>query len=269
VHVLLPPSEAKNPGGRGRALARRAPHPLLGPHRAVVLDALTRLVDGPAEAAAAALLLPPGVAAAALATNRAVATSPTTSALSRYAGIVYDGLDVAGLPEAVQRIAGRSIYVFSGLFGVVRGDEPVPDYRVPAKATLPGVGIAGTSWRPVLDDVMPVLLGGPRNGLVVDLRSSDYQAMWRPTGALAERTITVRVLSPLPGGGHGVVSYPSKYAKGRLAAVLLSAETAGTRVSSVEQVAELWREDTGHAADVQDARTLTVHHPAKIVGQRG
>ena len=27
--------------------------------------------------------------------------------------------------------------VFSGVFGVVRGDEAIPDYRVPAKAALP------------------------------------------------------------------------------------------------------------------------------------
>ena len=53
----------------------------------------------------------------------------------------------------------------------------VPDYRVPAKATLPGIGVAATFWRPVLGVTVPALLAP---GLVVDLRSSDYAAMWRP-----------------------------------------------------------------------------------------
>ena len=267
MHVLLPPSEAKNAGGRGRSLGRREPHPTLGAHREVMLAALSRLLAGDRAAAAQALLLPPGVADDALATNAAVSTSPTTPALSRYAGTVYDGMAFAELPDEIRRLASRGVYVFSGLLGVVRGDEAVPAYRVPAKAVLPGVGVAGTSWRPVLDEVMPALLGGTRRGLIVDLRSSDYQAMWRPSGNLVARTVSVRVLSPLPAGGHGVVSFPSKYAKGRLAAAIFRAVAAGSQVTTVEDLAETWQRSTGHRAEVQDNTTLIVHHPAKIVGQ--
>ncbi|MCW2494594.1 MAG: hypothetical protein JWQ77_518 [Jatrophihabitans sp.] len=264
VQLLLPPSEAKNPGGRGRSFAARAPHPLLGQQRALMLAALARLVAGDPAEAAEALLLPPNVAAAAVAANTAVRDSPTVPALRRYAGIVYDGLGFQSLPAEVQRLAVRRVYVFSGLFGVVRGDEAVPDYRVPAKASLPGVGVAGTAWRPVLDEAMPAILG---RGPVIDLRSSDYQAMWRPAGAFATRVLTVRVLSPLPAGGVGVVSYPSKYAKGRLAAALLTAELAGTRIADIEDVAGVWRASTGYAAEVQGPTSLVIHHPAKIVGR--
>jgi hypothetical protein len=228
-----------------------------------VLAALRTLLSGPADKAATALLLPPGVAAAALAVNARVESSPTVSALERYAGTVYDGLDLASMDEAARRAAARSVHVFSGLFGVVRGDELVPDYRVPAKASLPGVGVVGTSWRPVLDEVLPATLA---RGVIVDLRSSDYAAMWRPRGWLAERTITVRVLSPLPAGGLGVVSYASKFAKGRLVRALAQANAAGTAVDSVEDVAALWLAATGHATEVMGKGALTIHHPAKVVG---
>jgi cytoplasmic iron level regulating protein YaaA (DUF328/UPF0246 family) len=224
-----------------------------------MLAALAALLDGDRAAAIRALLLPPGVAEEALATNATAATGPTTPALSRYAGTVYDGLAFASLPEPERRLAGRGVYVFSGLLGVVRGA-----YRVPAKSVLPGVGVAGTSWRPVLDEAMPAMLG---RGVVVDLRSSDYQAMWRPSGELARRTVTVRVLSPLPAGGLGVVSYPSKYAKGRLAAAAFSAVASGEQITGIEDLARIWRRSTGHQAEVRDATTLVVHHPAKIVGQ--
>ncbi len=237
VRLLLPPSEGKTTGGRGRPLRERPVDGPLGDARTRALSALHRLVDGDAAAAATALLLPDGVAADALAANRAVLDSPTTPALRRYAGVVYDGFGVVSMTPRMYRIAARCTLVLSGLFGVVRGDEPLPDYRVPAKAALPGLGIAGTFWRPVLDQVMPGLLG---HGLVVDLRSSDYAAMWRPAPREAERVVAVRVLSPKPGGGLAVVSYNSKFAKGRLAAELVRATATGTEPRTADDVAVAW-----------------------------
>ncbi len=243
MRVLLPPSEVKSPGGRGRALRTRDTAGPLAVARGAVQDALARLLTGDPEQAAAALLLPTGVAAAALPANAAVRDSPTTPALRRYAGVVYDGLDYANTEPAVQRAAQRRVLIFSGLLGIVRGDEPVPDYRVPAKAVLPGLGIAASYWRPVLTELLGAdgdgraLLG---RGLIVDLRSGDYAAMWRPGRDLRERTVAVRVLSPLPGGGRGIISYHSKFGKGRLAAALLRRAASGPQPSSVDDVASAW-----------------------------
>jgi cytoplasmic iron level regulating protein YaaA (DUF328/UPF0246 family) len=234
VRVLLPPSEGKASGGRGRPLASRIETGPLAEPRAMVLAALQTLLAGEPGAAATALLLPTGVAADALAVNARVAGSATMPALRRYAGVVYDGLDHAHLPSDAQRLVARSTLIFSGLLGVVRGDEPVPNYRVPAKAVLPGIGVVGTFWRPVLDLALPAMLG---RHLVVDLRSSDYASMGRARGP---HVVTVRVLSPLPGGGLGVVSYRSKFAKGQLLAALGRRAAAGDPVESVEDVAHAW-----------------------------
>lgn len=231
MHLLLPPSETKNPGGRGRPLRTRG---IEGPRKQAI-DALLDLVQS--DRARECLLLPPAVAANALAANAAVLDSPTTPALRRYAGTVYAGFDFAGLTEREQRIAARTVLIFSGLFGVVRGDEPVPDYRVPAKAVLPGIGVASTFWRPLL---APVLAETLRRGLVVDLRSSDYASMWRPSRADAPRVITIRVLSPAPRGGYAVISYVSKLSKGRLAAALVRRTAAGEPVRDAEHVRAAW-----------------------------
>ncbi|MEO8887871.1 MAG: peroxide stress protein YaaA [Jatrophihabitantaceae bacterium] len=247
MRILLPPSEAKTSGGRGRAIARRGLTGPLAEPRATVLDALRSLITGEPAKAADALLLPAGVASEALAANAEVSRSATRPALHRYAGVVYDGLDLDRLAPEVQRQAGRRVLVFSGLWGVVRGDEPVPNYRVPAKAALPGVGVVGTFWRPLLDDALPRMLGGD---LVVDLRSSDYIAMWRPRREIAERVVSVRVLSPLPRGGFGIVSYASKLAKGQLAAALLTRSAAGESLGSAGDVAQTWLGRGGAAAEV-------------------
>jgi cytoplasmic iron level regulating protein YaaA (DUF328/UPF0246 family) len=224
--------------------------------RGELLDALDVLLAGPVEAAATALHLPPAAVADALAANRAVRTAPTSPALRRYTGVVYAGLDVTALDPAVQRLAARNTLIFSGLWGVVRGGEPVPDYRVPAKAVLPGVGVVGTYWRPVLDEHLPALLG---RGPIVDLRSSDYAAMWRPRGVLAQRTITVRILSPLPKGGHGVVSYNSKFAKGRLAAALFERAAAGATPNSAQDVVDAWTDATGQRGERSGDTTVVLY----------
>jgi cytoplasmic iron level regulating protein YaaA (DUF328/UPF0246 family) len=256
VRVLLPPSEAKTTGGRGRPVSARPDEGPLAVTRAALLDALDRLLAGSVDAATSALHLPPAAVADALSANRAVRQAPTTPALRRYTGVVYAGLDVPALEPAAQRLAGRSTLVFSGLRGVVRGDEPVPAYRVPASAALPGVGVVGTYWRPVLDEHLPALLG---RGPIVDLRSSDYAAMWRPRGELARRTITVRVLSPLPRGGHGVVSYNSKFAKGRLAAALFTRAANGAAPRSAQDVVAAWTDATGERGELSGDTAVVLY----------
>jgi hypothetical protein len=241
VRILLPPSEAKASGGRGRSLERRPVTGALGSAlsqaRGEVLGALARLLAVGDTAAVPALHLPPGPAAAALAANRAVLRSPTMPALRRYRGVVYDGLAFDALPAAAQRSAERTVLVFSGLWGVLRGGDPVPDYRVPAKAVLPGLGTAAAFWRPVLDRVLPAVLA---DDCVVDLRSADYAAMWRPRRASGLNLIGVRILSPLPDGRHAVVSYASKLAKGRLCAELVRLAAGGEPCTSASGVAAAW-----------------------------
>ena len=237
MRILLPPSEGKNPGGRGTPLARRRRRQPIDDSRDLVLQSLAELLAGPD--AARALLLPDSVAAGALEDNRRVATAPTMPALERYAGIVYDGLFLQPLSDDARALAHRELLIFSGLFGVLRGGDPIPAYRVPAKAWLPGLGVLSTFWRPRLEVLMPALLD---RGPLIDLRSSDYAAMWQPAGrsSRAGRLISVRVLSPRPDGSLGVISFASKLAKGRLAAALLERRAAGQPVQDVADVAAAW-----------------------------
>lgn len=238
--LLLPPSEGKTAGGDGPPLRDLLAAHSLAPARQAVAEALLTLAAGPPEAAAAALLLPAGVRDGALAANRAVLDSPTMPALSRYAGVVYDGLGAARLPAGARAAGARHVVVFSGLLGIVRADEPVPWYRVPAKAALPGVGIAATYWRAVLGPAMTALLGEQPDGLVVDLRSSDYAAMWRPTPSEAPRVATVRVLTERADGSSAVVSFDSKLGKGRLAQALLRRQARAKAPLAIRDIAAAW-----------------------------
>ena len=255
MRILLPPSEAKLPGGRGRPIGNR-PGPLEQP-RQQVLHALTELLPDPV-AAAEALQLPPSVAEAALGMNRAVATGPTMPALRRYTGIVYAGLDLPGLSAKARQLANQRLLIFSGLFGVLRATEPVPGYRVPSAAVLPGLGIAATFWRKQLSGPLAEPLAGllGQRGPIVDLRSTDYAAMWQPApgSSQSRRLLIVRVLSRRPGGDYGVISYQSKLAKGRLAAVLLERAADGRPVRGPDDLQAAWTELGGTGAEGRPQR---------------
>ena len=99
MYVLLPPSETKAPGGDGPSLDLAALGFLtLNPVRAEVIDRLTELCADPARARPAL-----GVSArqdAEISATAKLRSTPTTPALRRYTGVLYDNLDVRSLPPA-------------------------------------------------------------------------------------------------------------------------------------------------------------------------
>lgn len=211
--VLLPPSEGKATGGDGPAVGRRPvlSTPELAAPRAALLAALRRAARADRSGLAAGLRLPPSSAAAALTATTSAGSAPTLAALDRYTGVVYQALDVAGLSPSARRRAEATVVVASGLWGVVRGGDLVPDYRVPAAGTVPGHGGVTAHWRRPLALAMPRLVGDQP---VLDLRSTDYRGMWRPPAGLRDQVVAVRVLAERPTGAVGQVSYHAKWVKG-------------------------------------------------------
>ena len=124
--------------------------------------------------------------------------------------------------------------MFSGAFGALAGDEPVPLHRVPASATLPRIGGLATYWKKVLAVSLAPRIDGEQ--LVVDLRSSDYAAMWQPAPSQADRVVTVRVLEDR-GGRLQPVSWSAKHGKGLLARELLRSHSARRPVCTIDDVA--------------------------------
>jgi hypothetical protein len=225
--LLLPPSEAKAPGGGGPSLASlaglQASDDALYAARVRVLRAVATFCRRTPGKARAALKLPPGSAAADLAANMGALDAATMPAFDRFTGVLFAALDVASMTGAQRVRAARSTLVFSGAFGTLAGDEPVPLHRVPASATLPRLGGLATYWRKVLAVSLAPRIDGEQ--LVVDLRSSDYAAMWQPAPSQVGRVISVRVLEDR-GGRLQPVSWSSKHGKGLLARELLRTDSA-------------------------------------------
>lgn len=238
--VLLPPSEGKAaPPRRGRPLDLEAlTLPELTPTRAALLSALEKLAQGPRPAAAKALGLSPGLADE-IDKDAVLTTAPTLPASRLYTGVLYEALDLASLPPAATRKARRQLVVFSALFGVVQMNDRLPPYRFSPNARLPRTGSIASVWKPTLTEHFPTLAA---RGPIVDLRSGPYAAMWRPTGDLANRTMTVRVLhEAVPGDAstRSIVSHFNKATKGRLVRDLMLDEATPR---TPDQVIEVWRQ---------------------------
>ncbi|MCX5313421.1 peroxide stress protein YaaA [Streptomyces sp. NBC_00154] len=219
--VLLPPSEGKAASGRGAPLKPESLSlPGLAEARAAVLDELVELCVADEEKAREALGLSEGLRGE-IAKNVELRTAGTRPAGEIYTGVLYDALDLASLDTAARRRAGKSLLVFSGLWGAVRVGDRIPSYRCSMGVKLPGLGALGAYWRAPMAEVMPEAAG---DGLVLDLRSSAYAAAWRPKGAVAERTASVRVLHSQMVDGvekRSVVSHFNKATKGRMVRDLL------------------------------------------------
>ncbi|MFF4183882.1 peroxide stress protein YaaA [Streptomyces sp. NPDC001691] len=224
--VLLPPSEGKAASGRGAPLkAESLSLPGLAPARAAVLDELVELCAADEEKAREVLGLSEGLRGE-VAKNVELRTAGTRPAGEIYTGVLYDALDLASLDAAAKRRAAKSLLVFSGLWGAVHTGDRIPSYRCSMGVKLPGLGALGPYWRGVMDPVMTEAAG---KGLVLDLRSAAYAAAWKPKGAVAGRTATVRVLHSQIVDGvekRSVVSHFNKATKGRIVRDLLTAGAA-------------------------------------------
>jgi hypothetical protein len=210
--VLLPPSETKQPGGDGGPLdlAALTAAPELTPIRTELIESLVKLADDP-PAARTAL----GLSVRQddeVERNAALWTNATLPALQRYTGVLYDALSVATLSRRQRARADRRLAVGSALFGLVRGTDRIPAYRLSAGSVLPGLPTLRSLWRPALAPVLAAV-----DDLVLDLRSGSYASLAPVAGA-----VHLQVLSERPDGSRAVVSHVNKAHKGRVARLLAS-----------------------------------------------
>jgi cytoplasmic iron level regulating protein YaaA (DUF328/UPF0246 family) len=226
VLVLLPPSETKTSGGDGGPLdLDELSFPDLNPARRKLADALVSLAgDVPASLDALGLSERQEYE---VARNAELWEAPTLPALARYTGVLFDTLDVASMRAAEFDRATRRLAVGSALFGIVRGGDAIPAYRLSAGSPVPGIGGLRRFWRPVLEPALSEL-----DSLVLDMRSGAYASLAGVPGA-----VTVRVVSQGKGGKRTAVSHHNKAHKGRLARALATPEREPRTVADVCDVA--------------------------------
>jgi cytoplasmic iron level regulating protein YaaA (DUF328/UPF0246 family) len=212
VLILLPPSESKTEPLSGPPLDLEAlSSPSLTATRRRILNALVRVCEGNASRAAKRLGLGP-TQVDELARNAALHTVATARADAVYTGVLYAAWNPAVMSKPGRDFADKHVATASALFGVVRAGDLIPAYRLSAGVELPRLGSVTSLWRKPLGPALDDLADG---GLLIDLRSGAYVNLHKPTGDLARRTATIRVLSEV-NGVRKVVSHFNKATKGEV-----------------------------------------------------
>lgn len=197
-----------------------------------------------------------GLAASTTADLRAAAEltgAPTAKAHQLYSGVLFEAANFTGEEKSAE-----AVMIFSGLFGVVQLNDNLPAYRLPASVKLPHLPDgelthAGESkeFSSTLAAFWRTHLKAPLNGeladkeLIIDCRSATYEAMYKPAGALAERTYKVAVMRQT-NGKRSVVSHNAKYARGLLAGALIRAEHTPKTIEEVAAIAATLRTGSGN-----------------------
>lgn len=181
--VLLPPSETKRDGGADDSVLdlRELGFTALTPTRRSIMAATRRLARNSATMATA-LHLGPSQQFEVI-RNRQLGTAPTMAALDRYTGVLYDALDVATLEQTAREFADRHVVIHSALFGLLRGSDPIPAYRLSHDSRLPGMPLK-KAWREPVSNELAL-----KPGLILDLRSEAYVDLGPAPGALFLRVV--------------------------------------------------------------------------------
>lgn len=257
--LLLPPAEGKKPGGNPLApdlFDLRAGGTFnyfseLNPDRRLLIDALQEaLASGHASDV---LGLKAKALDDAIEANMAVYDAPRMATLDRYApGVLYDALEFAHLPTGARRRFLEHTVIVSGMWGLLRPDDLIPDYKLPIDASIPGFGRVSAYWRPHLSPVLDRLVAGK---LVWDLLPQAHADAWTPGGTY-ERRIQVRFVTE-SGGERTAVSHGVKTLRGKLASFLVR-ETAEREDSlSTWNAPDGFRLDDDATERDDDTRRLT------------
>lgn len=228
MHIILPPSETKSFGGEGAPLdLSRLSLPTLTAIRESIAHDLVELANPYAVLGLSENRVDE------VAANRALFSSPTTPAVFRYTGVLYDALGADQFPVEFWDAYEDSPVKFSigsALFGVVEATDLIPHYRLSATTKLPH---RETPWAPAPtmksrfgSELFQALEDAYDQELVLDLRSGGYKNLGKVPGA-----VTLRVEQAFEDGSRKVVSHFNKHFKGVITRELLlagkDARTAG------------------------------------------
>lgn len=225
--ILLPSAEGKISGGNPLApdmFDYRSSNTFnyfseLNPERRALIDALQSQIEKGDEAALETLFGVKGdTLGAAVQANQRVYSSPLIAAIDRYGpGVMYRAMSFPDLPTGAQRRLLENGIIFSGLFGLLRPDDLIPNYKLKMDARVEGVGKVSVYWRERLSEMLNALLAGQA---VWNLLPGAHEDAWDDAGTYA-RMIRVKFYREVD-GERKAVTHGIKDLRGALVAYIVT-----------------------------------------------
>lgn len=245
--ILLPPSEAKQAGGNPFApdmFDYRTSNTFnyfneLNPQRRKLINHLQEVIREDEADLEAIFGVKDAALEEAVNANLGIYDAPLMSALDRYSpGVMFKAMDFAGLPTGAQRRLLENGIIFSGIFGLLRPDDLIPDYKLRMDASLPEIGRVTSHWKP---HISPVLNKRVEGRFVWNLLPGVHREAWDDNHSY-EQSVTVKFYVE-EGGERKPVTHNVKPLRGQLVNFIVR-ETA----ESLEPLLE-WRHPEGYVYD--------------------
>ncbi len=151
--------------------------------------------------------------------------APTAKAVARYDGVAYEYLKYETLSHAEQSYIDKNTLIFSNLFGAVRADDLIPNYKIKQGESLSNIApdkFYKSAYTKELDNYL-------ENEEILDLRAGYYDKFYKITKSYT----TMKFLK-----GGKTVSHWAKAYRGNVLRAL-----AKNNITSIEAVLKLKIED--------------------------
>lgn len=168
---------------------------------------------------------------------------PTMKAIERYNGVAFDAIEYPSLSTQEQNYIDDHVVLFSNLFGPIRADDLIPDYKYKQGAKLPDMNVEKffmENFTSALDEYL--------GEEVMDLRAGYYEKFYKVTKA---KVITLKFIKD-----GKVVSHWAKHYRG----VVLKA-MAKNNIQSIAEFMNLEIEGLtlGEIQEKKNITTLIMH----------
>ncbi|NNE34696.1 MAG: YaaA family protein [Rhodothermales bacterium] len=195
-----------------------------------------------------------------IATNSEIFGSPLMSALERYSpGVMYKAMDFSSLPTGAQRRLLENGIILSGLFGLLRPDDLIPNYRLKMDSSIPKFGKVSAYWKKHLSPSLNRTLEGQ---VVWNLLPGIHQDAWEDTRTYKE-LIAVKFVDEKK-GKRSAITQGVKPLRGKLVNFIVS--EMGEDVEALNE----WKHPAGYVIDLEassfdeDAKRRTITMVRKV-----
>ena len=223
--ILLPPSEGKSSGGDGLPWSKTTQSfPELESARKEVIKALKTAMKAPVVERSKLLGVGEAKTDEATKANLSVNAGKTLPTIERYTGVLYDALEYGSLSGKLKKRVDSQVVIFSGLWGILRPGDHIPDYKLKMGAKLPTLGKPSVFWKSLISES----LADAASDVVWDLLPNEHSAAW--DSSICGRRIRVSFLDDAVKDGKRTlvtVSHWNKLLKGSLVRFLAESQIDG------------------------------------------
>ena len=216
--ILLAPSESKTEGGEGIFSLSSLIFPSLNSKREELIDIYQDITKSNDNSEIYSIFGLKKESEIQRYKNLDIKNAPVKKAIERYNGVAFDYLDYKSLDMEAKSFLEDRLLIFSNLFGVLRANDKIPDYRLKQGASLKDIKI-DSFYKKDLSNLLDEYL---EDREILDLRAGFYNKFYKPS----QRYTTLKFLKDGKSVSHWAKAFRGKVCK----------EIAVNKIDSIDEL---------------------------------